>query len=206
MPSVGRPVTSFAEFIADIQTVFYGLIADLTARVDVLEKKAPAPSGSATVAYASTGSIVNNANLTQAELLSTVPMFGSTTIPGGTLTVGSTIIISAIGYNSTGGAPETLTFTLWGSPEPPIITCNTHLDSSFGGAIGITIVMAVRDTDMAVNMSITNGVSISSAYNVLMFDKSIDCPLTLTNSWLDSEAGGMLIIESRTIEIKHPPA
>lgn len=205
MPNVGRPALSFAEFIAEIQTIFYGLIADLTTRVDVLENTQEQTSISQpSIVYVSTGSKTNPANYPQEDSLNISPSFGSSTIPGGTLQVGSTIVINVIGFDST-SSEETLGLILWGSPEPPIISCSTQLAAGFGGAISLTINMTMRETTAFVNGIIVNGANVTSSFNEVSFDRSIDCPLILMSSWSGVEDGGSLTIESRTIEIKHPP-
>lgn len=207
MPGVGRSVVSLAEFIAEIQTTFYELIADLTTRVDALEENpAPASGQAATTTYVSTGSVTNTANLVQTELLNVSPSIGTSTIPGGTLDVGSTIVVNIRGTNLTGGSGVVLRLRLYGSPDGAIIEGNTLLAPAFSGAIAMTITMTIRETTVVTSAFIINGTSISSAFNEMPFNRAVDCPLTLTSSWDDTESGGVLTIESRTIEIKPPPA
>lgn len=210
MPGAGGPAASLTEFLAAIQTTMYGLITDLTSRVTIIEGKivdSPPPSSSTPLTtYVCSEPVVNYANLfPQTEILNGSPSIGTLTISGGTLNVGSVIVINANGSSSTGNNEETLTLTLYGSPEPPMLTCDSYLPIGYGGGIDATFVITMKETYAVVRATITNGTTISSSSTTLQFDRSVDCTFSLMPSWSSSEGGGVLTIESRTIEVKPPP-
>lgn len=207
MPNVGGPAASLTAFIGEIQTKMYDLIADLTSRVNVLEESAAAPvQSSATTTYVSIGQTESFANLSPGdELLNASPSSGSTIIPGGTLQVGSIVTINMSGSFST-GMELTMGFRLWGSSEPPLITAYAYLPGPQGGGLNVTYILTMREASVVVTATVAFLHSISTYTATIEFNRAIDCPFTIVNSWSDPESGGEILIESRSIEIKHPPA